>query len=72
MHWSTKVFLRACDLRSLTAKCLTKVNTMINTIMTSSIEKFKREDEYTPLTELEVDQCLAELCYLKRAIDTFI
>ena len=24
------------------------------------------------MTELEVDQCLAELCYLKRAIDTQI
>lgn len=56
----------------MTAKCLTKVNTMINTILTSSPSSFKRFDGITALTQLEVDQCFAELLYLKRSIDTQI
>ena len=50
----------------MTQRCLTKVNTMVNTIITNSPSSFQK------LTEVEVDECLAELLYLKRAIDTFI
>ena len=32
VHWWCKAYLEALDLRNLTTKCLTKVNTMINTI----------------------------------------
>ena len=39
---------------------------MVNTIITNSFTKFKN------LSEVQVDECLAELLYLKRAIDTFI
>lgn len=39
VHWWTKVFLKAGDLRKLTQKCLTRVNTMVNTITTSSYTK---------------------------------
>lgn len=72
LHWWTKIFYRAGDLRTVTAQCLTKVNTLMNTITTSSSTSFKRSDGVTPLTQVEVDQCLAELLYLKRAIDTLI
>ena len=41
VHWWTKVFYKKGDLMRLTAKCLTKVNTMINTIITSSATNFK-------------------------------
>ena len=72
VHWWTKVYYAGSDLRSLTAKCLTKINTMINQISTCSPSTFKRADGETELTELEVDQCYAELLYLKRSIDTLI
>ena len=72
VHWWTKVFYKMGDLRKLTASCLTKVNTMMNTILTSAQTSFKQADGTTQMTEIEVDQCLAELCYLKRAIDTQI
>ena len=72
VHWWTKVFYKKGDLMKLTARCMTKVNTMINTILTSAQSSFKQADGTTLMTELEVDQCLAELCYLKRAIDTQI
>ena len=72
MHWWTKVFYEAGDLRSLTSLCLTKVNTMVNTISTSAFATFKEADKTTPLTEVKVDECLAELLYLKRQIDTKI
>ena len=72
MHWWTKIYYKACDLKNMTAKCLTKVNTMINRILTSSADKLKQKDGKTQMTQIEIDQCLAELCYLKRAIDTQI
>ena len=55
VHWWTKIYYKACDLRSMTAKCLTKVNTIVNTILTSAPTSFKRADGLTPLTQLEVD-----------------
>ena len=75
VHWWTKIYYKACDLRNLTANemCLTRVNTMINTIVTSTEQpNFKKADGQTPMTAKEIDQCLAELCYLKRSIDTVI
>lgn len=50
VHWWTKVFYKACDLRSMTAKCLTKVNTMINAILTSGSTTFKHKDGLTYMT----------------------
>ena len=47
LHWYTKVFLKACDLRSLTAKCLTRVNTTMNNVMTSPAHTFKQADGRT-------------------------
>ena len=45
---------------------------MVNTITTSSAATFKEADKKTPLTEVKVDECLAELLYLKRQIDAKI
>ena len=39
---------------------------MVNIIITNSFTNFKNH------TEIQVDECLAELLYLKRSIDTFI
>ena len=69
VHWWTKVVYRSGDLRKMTSRCLLKVNTMVNTIITSSYKKYETSDG---LTEVQVDECLAELLYLKRAIDTQI
>lgn len=55
VHWWTKVFYKKGDLMRLTSKCLTKVNTMINTILTSASTNFKQADGTTPLSELELD-----------------
>ena len=55
VHWWTKVFYKAGDLRNMTAKCLTKVNTMINTILTSAPTNFKKADGTTPMAQIEVD-----------------
>ncbi len=54
----------------MTTKCLTKVNTMINAIQTSALTQFKQSDKQTIMTQKEVDQCLVELLYIKRYIDT--
>lgn len=32
VHWWTKIFLSACNLHAITTQCLTKVNTLINSI----------------------------------------
>ena len=45
---------------------------MLNELMTCPSAKFKQEDGSKGMTQLQLDQCLAELCYLKRAIDTLI
>ena len=46
---------------------------MINKIITTSAEpRFKKANGVTLMSHLEIDQCLAELCYLKRSIDTLI
>ena len=45
---------------------------MVNSISTSAFSTFKEADKTTPLTEVKVDECLAELLYLKRQIDTKI
>lgn len=66
VHWWTKVFLYAGDMKSLTQRCLTKVNTLLNAIMTTSRNGFE------PLNALQTTECLAELLYLKRAIDSQI
>ena len=55
VHWWAKVFYRKGDLMKLTSRCLTKVNTMINTIVTSPHSGFKQADKATPMTELAVD-----------------
>jgi len=72
VHWWVKAYSSGSDLRSLSSKCLTRVNTMINTVQTSPLTTFKNADNTTGLTQLEVDQCLAELLYLKRVIETQI
>ena len=41
VHWWTKVFYKKGDLQNMTSKCLTKVNTMMNTILTSAPSSFK-------------------------------
>ena len=72
IHWWTKVFYKAGDLRSMTTLCLTKVNTMVNLISTCPYSKFKQADNTTPMSQQSVDECFAELLYLKRQIDTKI
>ena len=72
IHWWTKVFYKAGDLRSMTSLCLTKVNTMVNLISTCPSSKFKEANKITPLSQQKVDECFAELLYLKRQIDTKI
>ena len=69
-HWWTKVCLKAGDLRSLDSSCLTKINTLINLLITKEV-KPKSKDE-TPLTLLQIDESLSELFYLLRAVDTVI
>jgi hypothetical protein len=69
-HWWTKVCLKAGDLRSLDYSCLTKINTLINLLITKEV-KPKSKDE-TPLTLLQIDESLSELFYLLRAVDTVI
>ena len=56
----------------MTTLCLTKVNTMVNLITTSPYSKFKEADNNTALSSQKIDECLAELLYLKRQIDTKI
>ena len=43
-HWWTKVCLKAGDLRSLDSACLTKINTLINLLITKEV-KPKSKDE---------------------------
>ena len=69
-HWWTKVCLKAGDLRTLDSSCLTKINTLINLLITKEV-KPKSKDE-TPLTLLQIDESLSELFYLLRAVDTVI
>ena len=45
---------------------------MVNLISTCSSSNFKEADKTTPLSQSKVDECLAELLYLKRQIDTKI
>ena len=71
VHWWTKAYWEGGDLRNTTTKCLTRVNTMINKVQTSSPSTFvKANDTSVQLAQIEVDQCLAELLYLKRTIET--
>ena len=69
-HWWTKVCLRAGDLRSLDSSCLTKINTLINLLITKEVKPKSKEE--TPLGLLQIDESLAELFYLLRAVDTVI
>jgi hypothetical protein len=64
------VCLKSGDLRSLDSGCLTRINTLINLLITKEI-KPKNKDE-PPLTLLQIDECLAELLYLLKAVDTVI
>ena len=71
VHWWTKAYCEGGDLRNTTTKCLTRVNTMINKVQTSPPSSFvQANDPSVQLTQIEVDQCLAELLYLKRTIET--
>ena len=72
MHWWTKVFFEAGDLKSMTSLCLTKINAMIDSISKKAFTDFKEADKKTSLTEVKVNECLAELLYLKRQIETKI
>lgn len=69
-HWWTKVCLKAGDLRSLDSSCLTKINTLINLLITKEVKPKSKEE--TPLSLLQIDESLAELFYLLRAVDTVI
>ncbi len=69
-HWWTKVCLKAGDLRSLDSSCLTKINTLINLLITKEVKPKSKEE--TPLTLLQIDESLSELFYLLRAVDTVI
>jgi len=42
-HWWTKVCLKAGDLRSLDSSCLTKINTLINYLITKESKPKKEE-----------------------------
>lgn len=69
-HWWTKVCLKAGDLRSLDSSCLTKINTLINLLITKEVKPKSKEE--IPLSLLQIDESLAELFYLLRAVDTVI
>lgn len=70
-HWWTKVCLKAGDLRSLDSVCLTRINTLINLLITKDPKPKSKEDD-VPLTIVQIDEYLAELLYLLRAVDTMI
>ena len=72
VHWWVKAYAVGSDLKTLATKCLVKVNTLINKIQTSAVSSFKQADGLGELSALEVDQCLAELLYTKRRIETLI
>ena len=69
-HWWTKVCLKAGDLRSLDSSCLTKINTLINLLITKEVKPKSKDDPQ--LTLLQIDESLSELFYLLRAVDTVI
>ena len=55
----------------MTGKCLTKVNAAIEKIdKNTGTSSFFAADGTTALSQLQVDECLAELLYIRRCIDT--
>ena len=70
LHWWTKCYTQAHDLSNMTGKCLTKVNAAIEKIEQNSATTFYASDGQTALSQLQIDECLAELLYIKRCIDT--
>ena len=60
VHWWTKAYVEGGDLRNTTTKCLTRIHTVINKLSSPSASS----------DQTEKDQCIAELLYLKRAIET--
>ena len=70
IHWWCKIFIEACDLASMTNKCLTQINAIITKIETSADGSLTEADGQTVMSQLAIDQCLAELLYIKRVIHT--
>lgn len=60
--------LKAGDLRTLESSCLTRINTLINLLITKEVKTKSKEE--VPLSLVQIDESLAELFYLLRAVDT--
>lgn len=67
--------MKAGDLKSLDSSCLTRINTLINLLINKKVkteEVIAKAKEESPMTATAIDECLAELFYLLRAVDTAI
>ena len=62
VHWFTKAYLEAQCLTVLLSTCLDKVDSLLEDVNNTD------GSNITPEDELELDQCRAELLYLKRSI----
>ena len=70
LHWWSKIYIAAYDFKTMTGACLEKVTAAIERIENSAEGTFKQADGETAMSQIQIDECKAELLYVKRCIDT--
>ena len=70
LHWWSKIYIEAHDFKTITGVCLDKVTDAIERTENSAEGTLKQADGETAMSQIQIDECKAELLYVKRCIDT--
>ena len=70
LHWCIKTFYQIQDIQKLTVTCMAIVKELISQITSKPHTDFKSADGKSELSQSQVDECLAQLLYLQRMIET--
>ena len=70
LHWCIKTFYQIQDIQKLTVTCMAIVKELISQIISKPHTDFKSADGKSELSQSQIDECLAQLLYLQRMIET--